>query len=569
MDLGRAEIYKEDLMKKSLARVLTLALAAMMLLSACGAPPPDDGGTSGNTGGGTSGATGGDSGSKSVVLAMAGAWGTMMPFNDTGNYGDLVYGQIYDKLVYHNGDYTISPRLAETWEPNEDRTAITMTLNKNATWHDGEPLTANDVVFTVDMVTNPDVQATKRSNFMYLRGCDDSGAFVGGEDEKPCVAEDDYTVTFHFKNPSDPDIFMYQFCRNFYVVPQHIWGEKSIEEINNADNWAKTAVGSGPFKFVNEISGERITLEANKDYFQGAPDFDTLILRNVLATNMLAGLQTGEIDIIAGGGIGSLALDDWEAAKADENLETFSHPTLGYQVLNLNMSKDYLTDGVRQAICMAVNRQAIVDGLLFGEGEVLDAHMFAKNHPYYQGENVRKYDPEEAKALLEADNWDSSRVLSLMVPSGNVVRERSALLIQQDLEAIGIKVEITTVDFPTLMAETQKPDGPDLNLIGSAGSLDPEENAQWFNPAGATNFSCFPANDLDLFNYYVEGAKGTSREERKPIYDEMQKAMLESGCRLYMYVTNALVVYNPRLSGMDIESFASVNWDTWKWKVAD
>lgn len=535
--------------KTTTLRILSLTLIVMLMIA-----------TFGQT------AAVAEGGKSSVVMAMAGAWGTLMPFNDTGNYGDILYGQIYDKLVFHKGDFTIAPRLATSWKMSEDKTFITLTLDENARFHDGTPVTAHDVVYTVDMVTNPEVQATKRSNFMYLRGCDGSGAYQDGA-EKPAVAVDDLTVEFHFKTPLDPDIFLYQFCRNFYVVPRHIWESKTIDEINNGDNWAQSAIGSGPFKYVSQISGERVVLAANANYHLGAPSFETFIIRYVPSTNLLAGLQTGEIDIISGGGTGSLSLDDWEAAKEDPNLKTFSHPTLGYQAMNINMQKPYLTDKVRQAICMAVNRQAIVDGLLFGEGEALDCHMFAKNHPYYQGEYVRAYDPDAARNLLAEEGWDSSRVLALMVPAGNVVRERSALLIQQDLEKVGIKTQITTVDFPTIMAESQKPEGPDLNLIGSAGSIDPEENAQWFNPVGAVNFSCFAPDDTEIFDLYVKGAAGTSREERKPIYDEMQKVMLEKGCRLYLYVTNALVVYNPRLSGMDIEGFSNVNWNTWEWKL--
>lgn len=536
-------------MRKTTIRMLFLVLAIVLLVTTAG-----------------QNAAYAAEGKNSVVLGMAGIWGTMMPFNDTGNYGDIIYGQIYDKLVFHKGDFSIAPRLATSWKMSDDKTYMTLIIDPNARFHDGTPVTAHDVVFTVDMVTNPQVLATKRSNFMYLRGCDGSGAFLGGEG-KPAVAVDDQTVEFHFKTPLDPDIFLYQFCRNFYVVPRHIWEGKTIEEINNGDNWTKTAIGSGPFKYVSQISGERITLSVNKEYHLGVPNFEILIIRYVPASNMLAGLQTGEIDIISGGQTGSMSLDDWDAAKEDPNLKTYSHSTLGYQAMNINMQKPYLTDKVRQAICMAVNRQAIVDGLLFGEGEALDCHMFAKNHPYYQGEYKRAYDPDAARKLLVEDGWDSSRVLTLMVPSGNVVRERSALLIQQDLEKVGIKTQITTVDFPTIMAESQKPEGPDLNLIGSAGSLDPEENAQWFNPTGAVNFSCFAPDDTQLFDLYVKASTGTSREERKPIYDEMQKQMLEKGCRLYLYVTNALVAYNPRLSGMDIEAFSSITWNTWEWKI--
>jgi peptide/nickel transport system substrate-binding protein len=542
--------------------VVFVTLAAVVLLLT-----PVTAEAGGSKSGPARGVSGGlNAGKTSVVLAMSSTWETLMPFNTTSNYGDIIFGQIYDKLVYTDGDYTISPRLAQSWEPSADRTAMVVKLNPNARWHDGTMVTADDIVFTARLVTNPNLKATKRSNFGMIADTDNGGAVQPGK-TVGVEAGDKYTVIFHFKNPMDPDIFLYQFCRNFYALPRHLLEKKTIDELNNGDFWTQNPIGSGPFKYVSQISGERITLARNAAYHLGSPQFETLVIRVVPSTSMLAGLQTGEIDIVSGGGTGTIPLEDWDAAKSEPNLATLSHPALGYQAMNINMAKPYLTNDVRQAICMAVNRQAIVDGLLNGEGKALDAHMFAPDHPYYQNRYVREYNPDKARALLKQAGWDSSRVLQLMVPQGNTVRERSALLIQQNLAAVGIKTEIRTVDFPTVMAESQKSGGPDLNLIGSAGSLDPDENAQWFNPSGATNFSCFAPNQTELYDMYLKGRRGTSRAERKPVYDEMQRMMLESGCRLYLYVTNSLVAYNPRIQNADIKSFASVNWDTWKWDV--
>jgi peptide/nickel transport system substrate-binding protein len=547
-------------MKKHLLPVLVFAVLALFASHQAWA-----GGGQGASQPASSGA-GLNAGKSSVVLAMSSTWETLMPFNTTSNYGDIIFGQIYDKLVYAKGDYSIAPRLAQSWTPAADKSYITVKLDPAAKWHDGRPVTADDIVFTSRLITNPGLRATKRSNFSHIAGTDNGGALEAGK-TLGVEAVDANTVIFRFKGPMDPDIFLYQFCRNFYALPKHTLEGKTIDELNNGDFWAQNPVGSGPFKYVSQISGERITLSRNTAYHLGSPKFETLIIRVVPTTSMLAGLQTGEIDIISGGGTGTIPMEDWEAAQKDSRLATLSHPTLGYQCMNISMAKPYLTPPVRQAINMAVNRQAIVDGLLNGEGQMLVAHAFVKGHPYYQDTYVREYNPQKAKDLLKQANWDSNRVLKLLVPAGNTVRERSALLIQQDLAAVGIKAEITTVDFATLMADSQKPDGPDLNLVGSAGSLDPDESSGWYNPVGATNFSAFAPNQTEIWDLYVKGRQGTSLAERKPIYDQIQKLSLETGCRLFLYVTNALVAYNPRISNADIQSFASVNWDTWNWVV--
>jgi peptide/nickel transport system substrate-binding protein len=155
----------------------------------------------------------------------------------------------------------------------------------------------------------------------------------------------------------------------------------------------------------------------------------------------------------------------------------------------------------------------------------------------------------------------------MLVPTGNTVRERSALLMQQDLTAIGVKVQLTTVDFPTLMTQGQLPNGPDLSLVGVVGAADPDNASGLFNPHAGMNFSALRPDQDEIYQMFLQARAGVSFAQRKPIYDAIQKKHLEEAQRLYLYVPNVLVAYNSRVSNIDIASFANMNWDSWNWVI--
>ena len=130
-------------------KLFTVLLLATFLLTACAPPaaPTDSQPASATAASGASDV----SGEKVVTMAVSSTWETLMPFNTSSNYGDIIFDQLYDRLVLNRGDGTNEPRLASSWEVADDKKSITFTINENATWHDGEPVTAEDVAFTAQL----------------------------------------------------------------------------------------------------------------------------------------------------------------------------------------------------------------------------------------------------------------------------------------------------------------------------------------------------------------------------------------------------------------------------------
>lgn len=541
------------------AASLLLAAAVTMGLTACGGQSTTTETTAAPASRETTETEASASGEKVITAAISTAWDTMMPLNTTSNYTRMICDQIYDRLTQSKADGSIEGRLAESWTVNEDSSAVTFKLHENAVWSDGEPVTADDVVFSYQMYSDPQVEAKSRYHLQYIAGVDDSGAELS-EDSIEVTADDTYTVTFNLKTSMYADTFL-QDIDTVYIIPKHIFEGKTAEEINAPTLWANP-VGSGPFIYDSEINGERMEFVKNPNYYLGAPKIDRLILRVTDSASMLAGLINGDLDMI---GYGSILIDDWELAKQQENLVTESIPTTSYTTMIFNTAKPYMTQEVRQALSMAINRDVLIQAILQGEGEAVVTPISSVS-PYYN-ENIEVwYDPDKAKSMLEEAGFPFDQTLVFYISSGSSATERTAALIAQDLQKIGVKVRIEQVDFATLMNNML--DGQhDLGLIGSGGTLDPSESREMIYPGSSVNFC--QLTDTELSDIIDEGNSKLTFEERKPYFDEYQEMIVERSPMAYLYTKNTLTAYNKRVTGLNNADFNALNWSSWEWDIQE
>lgn len=492
---------------------------------------------------------------KVVTAAMDQAWDTMMPLNTTSNYTRFICDQIYDRLTQTNADGSIEGRLAESWTVNDASDAVTFKLHEDAVWSDGEPVTAEDVVFSYQMYSDPSVEAKSRYHLEYIAGVDESGAELS-EDSIEVTADSDYEVTFKLKEAMYPDTFL-QDIDTVFIIPKHIFEGKTAEEINAPDLWANP-VGSGPFIYDSEINGERMEFTKNENYYLGTPNIDRLIIRVVPSANVLSGLMNGELDLI---GFGSVLTDDWETAKSQDNLVTESVPTTSYTTLIFNTQKEYLTQEVRQALNMAINRDVLVNGLLMGEGTPIMTPI-APVSPYYNDKVQVQYDPEKAKEMLAEAGFPAGQTLKFFISSGSSITERCAALIVQDFANVGVNVEIEQMDFATLMSRML--DGEhDLGIIGSGGTLDPSESREMIYPESSCNFC--QLQDTELSDLIDKGNAELTFEARKPYFDEYQEKVVEKAAMGYLYTKNLLTAYNKSMKNLNVADFNCLNWSSWEW----
>lgn len=544
-------------MKRNFVRIMAASMACSMLLSACG-------GSSSGAPGGASGegasAAGTAAGEKVITMAQSGDWDTFMVMNTTNSGADNVNELMFDRLMTLNTDGTFEPRLADSWETNEAQDKITYHLNQNAKWHDGNPVTAEDVVYSAQVASSADYNYLRRIRMQYFAGTDETGCEVSPDSIK-VKALDHHTVEFTLKTPMDPSIVYALVNRDFFIIPKHLLSGISDGALVNDSFWQKP-VGSGPCIFDRMESGVSIEFKANKAFYLGAPDFDRLVFKKVQSSNILSGLMSGGIDVLSGNT--QIPLADWDAACNTPGVVTKSVPTYAYQYMAMNTSRDYLSEEVRHAISLAINRQVIVDQLLKGQGRAAIGPL-PEDHKYYDTSLKAEYDPEKAKNILEAAGWDSGRELEMLVSTGNEVREKSAILIQQDLQKIGIKTKIQTLDFPTLLTNARNGQY-DLCFIGSAGSVDPSESVPNITAGYMNNFT--QLTDPTLGQIGEAGAREITFSARKEVYDKYQEELFKQMPMAFLYFTNDLFGCSARLENVREGAIDyNVNKNVWTWKV--
>jgi peptide/nickel transport system substrate-binding protein len=330
-----------------------------------------------------------------------------------------------------------------------------------------------------------------------------------------------------------------------FIVPKHVFEKIDIAAIPASEAATKPSVTSGPFKFVTYKTNDHVEYAANTEYYQGVPKLKKIFIRVMNGTNLVTELKSGGIQMVTGGGIGILPIKDLDMLKKDEKLVIKTTPSFQGQYLDINNSLPEHNTKFRRAVTMAINRKQIVDQLFKGTAQVVPTIYTPASDFYDASVKNLPYDPEAAKKLLAESGYDTSKEIILSVPIGNVLREQSADLIQQDLKAIGLNVKQQKMDFPTLLAKARKGEYQ-MILIGYGLTVDPDYSS-YFVPGGSNNYA--HTNDPKLTKMMLDAAVMTSAAQRKTAYSEIQKYMKEQQFITCLYSPDYIIGQTKSLKG--------------------
>lgn len=495
--------------KRKAAAWLGIAGLSLSLIAGCAgnSQPASQQGTSPNS----------TTSAKTMMLGMVNPPVLFNPINSPDVASSFVEGFFFDSLLDMTAPLQFSPELAESFD-SKDNQHFTIKLNSKAKWTDGKPITAKDVVFTINLVANPKVETSVGAYIAPLAGLNDKGKLPDGQTSLDSVKQiDDYTVELTTKQPVDPNMIKEQLGSKLMIMPEHVLKDIPPDKLSQHPFSQKPNVTSGAFQFVQYVKDQYVEVKANPGYYKGAPKLGKVFIKLMPAPNLVAQLQTGEIHMNVGMGIGKIATQDYETVEKMNNVRYKVEPNIGFQTMEIN-NKTLSDPKVRQAIQYALDRQLIVKQLLKGQGEVIEG-PYTSISPYLN-KNVKAtpHDTDKAKQLLKEAGWDFNRTISLVVPTGNLVREQSANIIQQNLEAAGLKVKVTKYDFPTIMQKGRAGDF-DLLLIGFTFTLDPDVSSL-YGTGGAFNFMKYSNPDMDQL--LAQGKAEADLKKRHEIYDQVQ-----------------------------------------------
>lgn len=435
-------------------------------------------------------------------------------------YFEIVDGSVY----YGNG-------LLQSVTANDDSTEFTLVLKDNLKWHDGEPITADDIVFSSNVVLDEE-QAVPYSTYLL-----DSEGNPGEVSKK-----DDSTAVINFKVPNTGFLGS---LSQLYCIPEHIY--KDVKNIGESElNYEP--VGSGPYKFVSYNSGQTYTVERFDDYFDTPSNIKTINFKIIKDTNTaIAALQSGDLDAmsISGvdhdtvAGINTVTINNYNSGNVD---------AIGFNQLNENLAKPE----VRQAIAYALNKEELIQFAYTSLDFAQPAYSILTPNTLYYDDSLTKYDNDVQKAKeLLSEAGVSKLDLKLLYSTSSDVNENTAVYIQSKLAEVGITVTLDPEEDSVYKNLIQKENNSDYDLVLQKYELgaEPSLYADIISAGSRSNYS--HVNDAELDALWDKGLSISDPVERDKVYKDIQKLIND---KQYIYpidYTNGFFVLSNNYTGFD------------------
>lgn len=522
-------------------------LSALMLTAAMGITAVGCGTSGGNTGsqpqGENAAATEMAEVSDDIVnIGVTDTLGTLNPLlMDGGEINKYATSLMFLPLVELNSKLEFEGEIADS-VTTEDNKNFIVHIDEKATWSDGEKITADDVVYTALRLTSPVIGNTSMMYYVFEGVGDDGFTEEGAERIDGIKAIDDATVQFTTKDEMSLTTFENSYARYLMTLPKHVIEQYSEEELKTADWFNHPDVVSGPYMVTDFDVDHYISYKANENYWKGAPKIAKLNIKIVSGSQLYAGLQSGEIDITQPT-MSVIPQEDYDSIEGLSNVNVvYGEPVTNQSVFI--QTKNVPDVRVRQAMLYAIDRKMVLEQLLKGKGEVVDGFLSSASPFYDDGIVPVEQDVEKAKELLAEAGWDGSQTLRFYVNSGDSAFVNAANVFVAQWAAVGIKVEVQTVDFATLMSVAGTNDYDILAVQYTYAPVDPYPDVAWLL-GGEESWTGYGD---DSVNEALAKTQTTSDiDEIKGLYSVVDQKVQEDVPMFSAYIVSAQAAVNKRL----------------------
>jgi peptide/nickel transport system substrate-binding protein len=506
-----------------------------------------------------------DTSEKIVNIGVTDTLTTLNPILlNGGEINKYATGFMFLPLVDLGPDLSFEPMLADSIT-TEDNFNFVVHIDDAATWSDGTPITAEDVLFTALRIASPVVGNPSMMYYAFEGVGEDGFVGKGATSISGIVALDEKTVQFTTKYAMALTTFENTYARYLLTLPKHILENVAEADISTYDWFNHPDVVSGPYVVTDFDVDHYISYVANENYWRGKVNIDKLNVKIVTGSQLYAGLQSGEIDFIQQT-MGVIPQEDYESVTALENVNTVYGAPVTHQSVFIQTQNENVSDvRVRQAILYAINREQLVSGLLNGNGEVVDGFLSSAS-PFYDASLVPvEYNPEKAKELLAQAGWDGSKTLRFYVNSGDSTFVNGASVIAAQLAEVGIKIEIQTVDFTTLMTVAGTKDYDLLAVQYTYAPVDPYPDVDWLlsGPDSWTGYSNSGISEALAATQLTSDINAI-----KKLYLTVDQTVQQDVPMFSAYVVSAMGAVNKRLVNATPSVYGSFN-HVDKWDVTE
>jgi len=476
-----------------------------------------------------------------LIEASIGEPSNLLPVLASDSASSDINGLVYNGMVRYDKNFVLEGDLAKSWDISADGRTITFHLRDGVTWHDGEPLTSADVLFTYQLYVDPNTPTSYAEAYRQVTSA---------------TAPDPLTFVVSYEKPYAPALASWGVA----ILPKHLLEGVEITK----SPLSRQPVGTGPYLFKEWKSGEKIVLEANPDYYEGRPYIKRVVYRVIpdQSTQFLE-LQSGGLDYMGLTPIQYSTQTDTIAFKRHFN--KYRYLSFSYTYLGYNLERPLFQDRrVRQALTHAINKQEIIDGVLLGLGEPATGPYKPDTWVYKQDVKRYPFDPERARALLAEAGWsdsDGDDILdkdgtpfsfTIVTNQGNDLRSKTGEIIQRRFREVGIEVKLRVIEWASFLKEFINPGNFDATILGWSTGPEPDQYNIWHSSKTGPrelNFVKFKNQEVD--EQLELGRRTFDQTERKQHYDRIQEILAEEQPYTFLYVGESLPAVAKRFRGIE------------------
>ena len=492
-----------------------------------------------------------------IVMGSTGEPSNLIPPLASDSASSDINNHLYVAPLRYNKDIELEKWAAQELDIRDEGKRIYIRLRPGIRWFDGEELTADDVLFTYELMVDPETPTAYAQDYL-------------------AIAEFNVLDRYAFEVVYDQPFARSLVTWALPVLPRHVLeGENLL-----STRYSRNPVGSGPYRLHRWDAGRQVILRANEDYFEGRPNIDEIVYRIVpdLATMFLE-LKSGNLDMM------SLTPQQHLFQTIDEywqdNFQKFSYLASGYTYLGYNLKHPFFADvRVRQALAHAVDKEEIVQGVLLGEGVPTIGPYVPGTWVYNEEIEDYPFDPERALEILAELGWEMNRngvlekdgipfEFTILTNQGNDLRVRTATILQYRLSQVGIKTRIRTVEWATFIREFVDKGRFDAILLGWNTPQDPDMYNVWHSSQAVENGLNFIHFKNDRVDELLEiGRRSFDHDIRRNAYLEIQEILHYEQPYMFLFVPNALPIVQGRFMGIE-PAPAGIMYNFKDWWVPD
>lgn len=468
---------------------------------------------------------------------------TLNPIVATSRYDRFIDNYLFTPLIYLDKDLQAIPGLAKSWDISDDGRVYTFELNEKATFSDGTPVRASDVVFTLGKIVDPKAEAVQ---------------IAGGFDLLDMAhtrAVDDSTVEVHFREPLASQLMHFN---DVLVLPEHVYAKGDFR-----NDHAFTPVGSGPYKFVRHDAGKEVVVQRRSDYWAERPHIETVVFK-VISDHSVGfnALRRGEIDESV------ITSDTWLRERSNpeitKKIDFKRFYTLNYNYIAWNTRNPLLADKrVRRAMAMCVPTESIIQDLYHGTARAMSGPFTPDEWAYNPTVPVIRFDPQEAKRMLASMGWldrNGDGVLEkdgrpfefdLMIMSGSTTAKQVAQMVQAEMKKIGVTMNVVMLEG-SMAIQRLLAGNFEAAYLGMDLDADPDPYAIFHSsqaPPRGQNFSFYSNPQADAL---IERARREMNlSKRKELYAQIHQLLADDQPFTWIVQVSAKWGFNRRVRGVE------------------